>query len=230
MKTKNALILLLGILTSVFLLLGCGSNKTGEQKVEKPVEDQKPSQSPEAQKESPTSDTLATREKLLTLVKEQSQDPQVYFQLGLSYYEETQTLSNPERDTLENLYKQAIENLEMAHSLFEEDKQPLQLYQALWESYRNLAYLPVMFNQSTDPDQGVVPLNMKYMKKAVEIYKTAKTKYPSDPAVASEIGGKLETDLKDLEAIYVANVQRQWDEMNEAGYRRPETYQERGHQ
>jgi len=240
------------------LLLGCNSDKTEKQKAEKAAEGQKLPQSSQNLKGSPASGeqkidksssdnvnwmkeveglrakgdlaSLTTaREKLLTLTQAQSQDPQVYFQLGLTYYDQARRLDNPQREALEDLYQRAIENLENARNFFEEDKRPIQLYRALWESYRNLAYLPVTFNQGTDPDKGVVPLNMKHMKKAIEIYEEAKAKYPSDPAVAVEIGDKLSTDMKNLEAVYLANVQRQWDEMNESGYRKPETYQEKGH-
>ncbi len=241
---KVILILTLGIAIPFSLLFGCNSDKAGKQTSEKqkgssPGEqkvDKTSSQNVNSIKESDTSHTkgnstslTAEREKLLAQVKAQSKDPQVYLQLGLSYYQEAQTLHNPKRETLEELYKQAIENLEMAKSLFEDGKQPIQLYQALWESYRNLAYLPVTFNQGTDPDYGVVPFNMKNMKKAIETYEEAKARYPSDPATAPETGNRLSTDLKNLEAVYLANVQRQWNEMNESGYRKPETYQEKVH-
>ncbi|HWP48876.1 MAG TPA: hypothetical protein VNM22_17105 [Candidatus Limnocylindrales bacterium] len=237
--TEIILILTLGTVMSFPLLFGCNSDKAGKQTSEKqkgssPGEqkvDKTASQNVNSVKESDTSRTnlTAEREKWLAQVKAQSKDPQVYLQLGLSYYQEAQALNNPKRETLEELYKQAIENLEMAKSLFEDRKQPLQLYQALWESYRNLAYLPVTFNQGTDPDYGVVPFNMKNMKKAIETYEEAKARYPSDPATAPETGNRLSTDLKNLEAVYLANVQRQWNEMNESGYRKPETYQEKVH-
>lgn len=218
------------------ILAGCSPDKTEKpkvDKVEKPATVQTPAQPVEAQKDSSlssentvnvASSTKAEREKLIAAVKAQTKDPQIYLQLGLSYYDEARALSNAERQPLENLYTQAIENLEMARSLFEADKHPLPLYRALWESYANAAYLPVTFNQGTDPDKGVVPLNMKWMKKAIETYEEAKIKYPSDPSVESDIGNKLATDLKNLEAVYIANVQRQWEEMRESGYRRPETY------
>jgi tetratricopeptide (TPR) repeat protein len=242
---KIILVLTLGIAIPLSLLLGCNSDKAGKQASEKqkgssPGEqkvDKTSSQNVNSikesdtsrSKESPTSLT-AEREKLLAQVKAQSKDPQIYLQLGLSCYQEAQALTNnPKRETLEELYKQAIENLEKAKSLFEDGKQPIELYQALWESYRNLAYLPVTFNQGTDPDYGVVPFNMKNMKKAIETYEEAKAKFPSDPATAPETGNKLAADLKNLEAVYLTNVQRQWNEMNESGYRKPETYQEKVH-
>jgi hypothetical protein len=139
---------------------------------------------------------------------------------GLSRYQETQQLTQADRKTLEQRYQQVIDDLEKAKSELAENERSPELYQALWQSYRDLALLPVRFQQGTDPAQGVVPRNMQLMKKALAVFAEGKARYPDAPMLGTEADAKLQADLKELESVYVANVQRQWDELNESGYRK----------
>jgi hypothetical protein len=162
--------------------------------------------------------TLQQAEKtLLTVVAEQPQNPQVHLQLGLTYYQQALLQTDASRQTLEALYSQTIEQLEQAKTLLSQEQQSFELYQALWTSYRNLAFLPVTFEQGVDPDNGVVPVNMKQMRQALTIAGEAKTHYAQESDVISAAEAELQKDLSELEKVYVANAERQWNQLNQTG-------------
>jgi tetratricopeptide (TPR) repeat protein len=154
---------------------------------------------------------------LLAVLADQPQNPQAQLQLGLTYYRQALLQTDAQRQTLETLYARTIEHLEQAKTLLPQEQQPFELYQALWTGYRNLAFMPITFDQGVDPDYGVVPVNMKQMRQALTLAGEAKTHYTQKADVISAAQAELQKDLSELDKVYVANAERQWNQLNQTG-------------
>lgn len=150
-----------------------------------------------------------------------SLDGEGHLQQGLALVAQAKAQASPTRADMDKLYQQAVDHLEQAKSMLAEDKRPMVLYQALWTAYRERAYLPVTFQQGVDPDQGVIPVNMQWMRKALAVFEEAKKRFPNDSALN---GVALEADQEALMKVYATNAERQWKELRESGYRKPEEY------
>lgn len=150
--------------------------------------------------------------------------PKVHSLLGMTYLKEA--AGEQSRDRLEELYKNAIAELEKARELYGQTGAPVEVYQQLVEVYRQKALLPKRFKVERDEKVGVGPWEVKAMEKAIKTFEEGRTRFPDAPAFSTETHEALKKEMAELKGLYVENVQRAWAG-RPSGYLSPEEYKQR---
>lgn len=150
--------------------------------------------------------------------------PKVHSLLGMTYLKEA--AGEQSRDKLEELYKNAIAELEKARELYGQTGAPVEVYQQLVEVYRQKALLPKRFKVERDEKVGVGPWEVKAMEKAIKTFEEGRARFPDAPAFKAETHEALKKEMAELKGLYVENVQRAWAG-RPSGYLSPEEYKQR---
>jgi hypothetical protein len=171
-------------------------------------------------------DAVSLKEAKVALQEALTANPQatrVHFLLGTTYLREAKGEQN--RNKLEEIYGNAITELEKALELHGQSGAPMEVYLQLVDACRERALVPTRFNVEKDIRAGVGPWEVKAMEKAIKTFEAGRARFPNDPAFFAEKAKALQEELATLKALYVENVHRAWAS-RPAGYMSPEEYQE----
>lgn len=200
-------------------LLGCGreAEKTTQPPEETPLQ--------KAERLLTKDDIASLKEARAALQEALAADPQaarVHYLLGTTYAREA-AIGEHNRESLEELYTNAITELEKALELSGETGAPVEVYQQLVDVYRKKALLPKRFKVERDEKVGVGPWEVKAMEKAIKTFEEGRALFPDAPAFNADTAEALKEEMAELRALYVENVERVWSG-RPSGYMPPEEY------
>jgi len=170
-------------------------------------------------------DAASLKEAKVALQEALAANPQaarVHFLLGTAYRREAEGEQN--RNKSEEIYGNAITELEKALELHGQSGAPVEAYQQLVDVCRERALAAKRFNVEKDVRAGVGPWEVKAMEKAIKTFEAGRARFPDAPAFTADKGQALQNELTRLKALYVENVHRAWAG-RPSGYMAPGEYE-----